>query len=174
MTHLADDTTQRFLPILRVTLGFMYFSAFLRRVINVPSKLIPTSPKYVGGKIITFIPHAWAPIRPLLENTLNNPAALYNFLILLTILEGIFGLFMMLGFLTKPSGLIIALLAWGIGLGAGWLGSTCLDEWQIASVEGAAALMFMFTGSRWFSIDQYLSKKYPNGLKIWKIKIPLW
>ena len=56
----------------------------------------------------------------------------------------------------------MALLAWGIGAAAGWLGSTCVDEWQIAAVEGAAAFMFMFTGSRWLSIDQLLSSKFPR------------
>ena len=68
----------------------------------------------------------------------------------------------------------MALLAWGIGAAAGWLGSTCVDEWQIAAVEGAAAFMFMFTGSRWLSIDQLLSSKFPKGLRIGKVHIPLW
>ena len=39
---------------------------------------------------------------------------------------------------------------------------------------GAAALMFMLTGSRWLSLDQILYSKYPDGIKIGKIRIPLW
>lgn len=174
MAEVKIDTTQKYLPILRITLGWMYLSAFIRRTINVPAKLNPHSSAYVGGKLITFLPHAWSPIKGVLVMTLQNPALLYNFLILFTMLEGLFGLFLILGFLTRISGLVIAGLAWGIGAAAGWLGSTCVDEWQIAAVEGAAAFMFIFTGSRWLSIDQILAKKYPDGLKIGKIKIPLW
>lgn len=93
---------------------------------------------------------------------------------LFTALEAIFGLFMILGFMTRLSGFVITILSWSIGAAGGWLGPTCVDEWQIAAVEGAAALMFMFTGSYWLSIDQFIAKKYPKGLKIWKIYILLW
>ena len=80
--------------------------------------------------MITFIPHAWGPIKGILISTLQNPALLYDFIILFTALEAIFGLFLIVGFLTRLSGLVVALLAWGIGAAAGWLGSTCVDEWQ--------------------------------------------
>lgn len=168
------ETTQMYLPILRVTLGFMFFSAFVRRTINVPDKLNPHSSAYVGGKLITFLPHAWAPIRGTLEYVLLHPALLYEFLIFFTAMEALFGLLMMLGLFTRLSGLALALLSWGIGLGAGWLGPTCVDEWQIAVVEGAAAFMFIFTGSRWLSLDQLLSSRFPQGLKVGKMHIPLW
>jgi thiosulfate dehydrogenase [quinone] large subunit len=76
-----------------------------------------------------------------------------------------FGLFMMLGFLARSFGLILAGLSWGIGFGGGWLGSTCVDKWQIASVEGAATFMFVFTDGRWLSIDQLLYKNIIKELK---------
>jgi len=131
----------------------MFFSAFVRRTINVPAKLNPSSSAYVGGKLITFLPHAWGPIKSLLVSVLQNAGELYAFLIMFTALEAIFGLLMILGLFTRLSGLVLAGLAWGIGLGSGWLGPTCVDEWQIAAVEGAAAFMFIFTGSRWLSLD---------------------
>jgi len=174
MAQVKVDTTQKYLPILRLTLGWMYLSAAIRRTINVPAKLNPNSSAYVGGKLITFIPHAWAPIKGMLIMVLDNPGLLYIFLIMFTALEGIFGLLLMLGGFTRLSGFVIAILAWGIGAAGGWLGSTCVDEWQIAVTEGAAAFMFMFTGSRWLSIDQFLASKYPDGVKIGKIRIPLW
>ncbi|MCH4814706.1 MAG: DoxD domain-containing protein [Saccharolobus sp.] len=173
MAQVTVEETQKFLPILRITLGFMFFSAFVRRAINVPAKLDPNSSAYVGGKLITFLPHAWAPIKGMLENILLNPSLLYEFIILFTALEAIFGLFMILGLLTRLSGLVLAGLAWGIGLAAGWLGSTCVDEWQIAAVEGAAAFMFVFTGSRWLSVD-YLLAKRSKGIRIGKYHIPIW
>ncbi|QIW24434.1 TQO small subunit DoxD [Sulfolobus sp. S-194] len=173
MAQTTVEETQKYLPILRITLGWMFFSAFVRRAINVPAKLNPNSSAYVGGKLITFLPHAWAPIKGMLESVLLNPSLLYDFIIMFTALEAIFGLFMIIGFLTRLSGLVLAGLAWGIGLAAGWLGSTCVDEWQIAAVEGAAAFMFVFTGSRWLSIDQLLAKKF-KGIKIGKYYISLW
>jgi thiosulfate dehydrogenase [quinone] large subunit len=174
MAQTTVETTQKFLPVLRITLGWMFFSAFVRRVISVPDKLNPHSSAYVGGKILTFLPHSPPPVKGILEWVLSDPSLLYTFLITFTALEAIFGLMMMLGLFTRLSGLGLALLAWGMGPAAGWLGSTCLDEWQIASVEGAAAFMFMLTGSRWLSIDQILYSKYPEGLKIGKLRIPLW
>jgi len=60
---------------------------------------------------------------------------------------------------------VLALLSWGIGLAVGWLGPTCVDEWQIAAILGAVALMFMFTRSKWLSLDYYMNKKY-KGIKI--------
>ncbi|BFI77005.1 DoxD domain-containing protein [Sulfurisphaera ohwakuensis] len=173
MAQTTVEETQKYLPILRITLGWMFFSAFVRRAINVPAKLNPNSSAYVGGKLITFLPHAWTPIKGMLESVLLNSSLLYDFIIMFTALEAIFGLFMIIGFLTRLSGLVLAGLAWGIGLAAGWLGSTCVDEWQIAAVEGAAAFMFVFTGSRWLSIDQLLTKKF-KGIKIGKYYIPLW
>ncbi|ARM75323.1 TQO small subunit DoxD [Acidianus manzaensis] len=173
MAQTTIDETQKFLPIIRVTLGWMFFSAFLRRTVNVPAKLNPSSSAYVGGKLITFLPHAWSPVKGVLVTVLENPSLLYDFLIVFTALEAIFGLFMILGFLTRLSGLVLAGLAWGIGAGGGWLGTTCVDEWQIAAVEGAAAFMFIFTGSKWLSIDQLIFKN-SKGIKIWKYYIPLW
>ena len=40
MAQTEVESTQKYLPILRVTLGFMFFSAFVRRVINVPAKTL--------------------------------------------------------------------------------------------------------------------------------------
>jgi len=225
----------------------MRFSAFLRRIVNVLDKLNSCSSAYVGGKLLTFIPHAWQPIvvqlewfvshrlsgdgglpavsfstvspspltavalqrspavpsptvlgnpgvqlrcwdwgykpvvsSPTIINPTNNhenrnyPSILYPFLLLFTAVEAVFGLLMMLGFMTRLSGLVIAILAWSIGAAGGWLGPTCVDEWQIAVVEDAAGLMFMLTGSRWLSIDQYLARKWPRGLRMLNLYIPLW
>ena len=57
---------------LRMTAGWMFFSAFLRRVILAPEKLDPTSIEYVGHKFNHFLPHAVG-IKPMLEWLLTNP-----------------------------------------------------------------------------------------------------
>jgi len=38
------DQAQMALPIMRITLGWLYFSAMLRRVWNIPAKMNPSSP----------------------------------------------------------------------------------------------------------------------------------
>jgi TQO small subunit DoxD. len=76
MAQVTIETTQKFLPVLRITLGWMFFSAFVRRVINVPDKLNPQSSLYVGGKILTFLPHAWSPVKGILIWVLENPTLL--------------------------------------------------------------------------------------------------
>ena len=46
-------------------------------------------------------------------------------------MEAIVGLFIMLGLFTRLMSVGVFSLAMGILLGSGWLGTTCLDEWQI-------------------------------------------
>jgi thiosulfate dehydrogenase [quinone] large subunit len=46
----------------------------------------------------------------------------------------------LLGLFTRPASLGVSSLALGILLGAGWLGTTCLDEWQIGVLGVAAGL----------------------------------
>ncbi|BFH74642.1 hypothetical protein SJAV_25860 [Sulfurisphaera javensis] len=39
MAQTTVEETQKFLPILRITLGWMFFSAFVRRTIKCASKI---------------------------------------------------------------------------------------------------------------------------------------
>lgn len=52
-------------------------------------------------------------------------------MVIFTIIEAIVGLFIMLGLMTRLMSVGVLALATGILLGSGWLGTTCLDEWQI-------------------------------------------
>ncbi len=45
-----------------------------------------------------------------------------------SIIEALVGLALLFGLGTRLAGLGAALLSWGILMGAGWLGTTCLDE----------------------------------------------
>jgi len=47
-------------------------------------------------------------------------------------------------------------LALGILLGSGWLGTTCVDEWQIGVLGLAAGFTLMLTGGGRFTIDNRL------------------
>ena len=60
-----------------------------------------------------------------------NPDELWLTMVVFTIIEAIVGLFIMLGLFTRLMSVGVIALAMGILLGSGWIGTTCLDEWQI-------------------------------------------
>ena len=150
-----------YLAPLRIVLGWMFFSAWLRRFVSVPAKMDPNSPLYVGKKFDTFLPHAFL-IKPMLGYLVTHPHLLYSYVYAFSWIEFLVGLSLMFGLLTRLGALGGTLLSLGILLGAGWLGSTCLDEWQIGSVEGIAALTFLFAGGGLFSLDRFIGNWWPN------------
>lgn len=116
------------LPI-RLVIGWTYFSAFWRRLI-LENKLIPDEAGYIGEKFNHFLPNALG-IKPIIEYLVTHPDALQTSMISFTIIEGIVGLFIIFGLFTRLMALGVFGLAMGILLGSGWIGTTCLDEWQI-------------------------------------------
>lgn len=167
-----------FLLGLRLMSGWLFVSAFIRRVISVPEKLDPSSLEYVGIKFNTFLPHAVG-IQWLLDYLLTHPELLFGFLVLFTCIEGLCGLGMMLGLFTRLTALGGACLSFGILLGAGWMGSTCLDEWQIGVSGVACGLALLVMGSGYYSLDNlfFEDKLYDNNHKplVWFTsgKLPL-
>ncbi|MGL4781274.1 MAG: TQO small subunit DoxD [Bacteroidales bacterium] len=149
---------------LRMMSGWLFLSAFLRRVVLAPEKLDPSSLEYVGIKFNTFLPHAVG-IQPMLEYLLTHGDLLFVFLIVFTIIEGLCGLGLMLGFFTRLTALGTTCLSFGILLGAGWLGSTCLDEWQIGVSGVACGLTLIMAGSGYYSLDNLIFAKYINESK---------
>ena len=142
---------------LRLVGGWTYFSALWRRVV-LKNKLDPELPGYIGEKFNHFLPNALG-IGPMIEYLLENPDLLYINMVAFTIIEGVVGLFFMFGFFTRLSSIGVIGLALGILLGAGWIGTTCLDEWQIGVLGIAAGFTTYFSGGGHFSIDHYLTKK---------------
>ncbi len=65
---------------------------------------------------------------------------------------------LMLGLLTRLASVGVFCLALGILLGSGWLGTTCLDEWQIGILGMCAGLLLFLTGGGSCSLDGRLSK----------------
>lgn len=88
-----------------------------------------------------------------------------------TIVEGIVGLFIIFGLFTRLMSIGVFSLAMGILLGSGWIGTTCLDEWQIGVLGIAAGFVLFLTGSGKYSIDHYLIK---NNFSIIKKKWFAW
>ncbi|WP_167614099.1 TQO small subunit DoxD [Maribellus sediminis] len=142
---------------LRLVVGWTYFSAFWRRVILV-DKLNPDAAGYIGEKFNHFLPNALG-IKPIIEHLVTHPEQLWLAMVIFTIIEAIVGLFIMLGFFTRLMSIGVFGLAAGILLGSGWIGTTCLDEWQIGVLGIAAGFTLFFSGSGAFSFDQWLINK---------------
>ncbi len=151
---------------LRWVIGWTYFSAFWRRLI-LDNKLIPEEAGYIGEKFNHFLPNALG-IKPIIEHLVSNPEALQISMVIFTIVEAIVGLFIILGLFTRLMSIGVFFLAMGILLGSGWLGTTCLDEWQIGVLGIASGFVLFLTGSGVYSLDNYfMNKSYKFTNKKW-------
>lgn len=169
MKQYTDFTTGNvglFTLSLRWVIGWTYFSAFWRRLI-LENKLIPEEAGYIGEKFNHFLPNALG-IKPIIEYLVSNPDALQISMVVFTIVEAIVGLFLILGLFTRLMSIGVFFLALGILLGSGWLGTTCLDEWQIGVLGIASGFVLFLTGSGAYSLDKYLlNKPYGFTRKKW-------
>lgn len=155
-----------FTTTLRLVAGWTYFSAFWRRLV-LENKLNPEEAGYIGEKFNHFLPNALL-IKPLIENLVSNPDSLWWAMVSFTIIEGIVGLLFIFGFLTRLMSIGVFSLALGILLGSGWLGTTCLDEWQIGVLGVAAGFTIFITGGGKYSIDQlFLNQNKTFTSKKW-------
>ncbi len=154
------DTSALFTLSFRLVIGWTYFSALWRRMV-LADKLDPEIAGYVGHKFNHFLPNALG-IQWFIEYLLLNPDILWLVMFVFTIVEGVFGLFLMLGLFTRLSSFVIINLALGILLSAGWIGTTCLDEWQIGILGLAGGLSLFWSGGGKVSLDHYF---FANRLK---------
>ena len=154
---------------LRLVVGWTYFSAFWRRT-ALANKLDPEAAGYIGEKFNAFLPNALG-IKPIIQYLVENPDALWINMVIFTIVEGIVGLFIMFGLFTRIMSIGVFGLAMGILLGSGWIGTTCLDEWQIGVLGIATGFVLFLTGSGKYSLDNYLIK---NNFAITKKKWFAW
>ena len=133
---------------LRLIVGWTYFSAFWRRLV-LENKLIPDGTGYIGEKFNHFLPNSIG-IKPIIEYLVSTPDLLWWAMVIFTLVEGIVGLLYMLGFFTRLMSIGVFSLAFGILLGSGWLGTTCLDEWQIGILGVSAGFtIFLVVNILW-------------------------
>src|SRR5690606_13110354 len=161
MKHISIKNDAGLLALaIRLVIGWTYFSAFWRRTI-LTNKLDPETAGYIGEKFNHFLPNALG-IKPLIQYLVENPDILWINMVAFTIVEGVVGLFIMFGLFTRLMSIGVFALAMGILLGSGWIGTTCLDEWQIGVLGIASGFLLFLTGSGKYSIDRYLMhKNYP-------------
>ncbi len=143
---------------LRLVVGWTYFSAFWRRT-ALANKLDPEMAGYIGEKFNAFLPNALG-IKPIIQYLVENPDVLWINMVIFTIIEGIVGLFILFGLFTRIMSIGVFGLAMGILLGSGWIGTTCLDEWQIGVLGIATGFVLFLTGSGKYSVDNYLIKHH--------------
>lgn len=147
----------QFTLALRLIIGWTYFSAFWRRLI-LDNKLIENEAGYIGEKFNHFLPNALF-IKPIIEYLVSNPEMLWYNMVAFTVIEAIVGLCLLLGLWTRLMSVGVILLASGILLGSGWLGTTCLDEWQIGILGIAGGMAILFSGGGKYAVDYYLTSK---------------
>lgn len=164
-TGLSADMAGLLTMSLRLVIGWTYFSAFWRRLI-LENKLIPEEAGYIGVKFNHFLPNALG-IKPVIEYLVSNPEVLQAAMVIFTLVEAVVGLFVILGLFTRLAGVGVFSLAMGILLGSGWIGTTCLDEWQIGVLGVAGGFTLFLTGSGYYSLDYFMKKK---GLAITRKK----
>lgn len=162
-TGIADrdfNTAALFALPVRLVIGWTYFSAFWRRV-GIADKLDSELPGYIGEKFNHFLPNALG-IGPIIEYLLTHPGLLAVAMTVFTLVEGVVGFCVIFGLFTRIMSLAVLGLAFGILLSAGWLGTTCLDEWQIGILGVASGFMLFLSGGGRYSLDRILSGKYPR------------
>ena len=151
---------------LRLIVGWTYFSAFWRRLV-LENKLIPDATGYIGEKFNHFLPNSIG-IKPIIEYLVSTPDLLWWAMVIFTLVEGIVGLLYTLGFFTRLMSIGVFSLAFGILLGSGWLGTTCLDEWQIGILGVSAGFTIFLSGGGKYSLDYLLLPKLSkNKWLVW-------
>lgn len=153
----SSDLAGLYTLSLRLVIGWTYFSAFWRRLV-LENKLNPDESGYIGEKFNHFLPNALG-IKPIIEHLVTHPDELYTSMMTFTIIEAVVGLCIILGLFTRLMSVGIFSLALGILLGSGWLGTTCVDEWQIGVLGIAGGFVLFLTGSGAYSMDYYFMKK---------------
>lgn len=156
----SSDMAGLYTLSLRMVIGWTYFSAFWRRLI-LENKLIPDEQGYIGEKFNHFLPNALG-IKPIIEYLVTHPDALHQSMMIFTIIEAVVGLLIILGLFTRLMSIGIFSLALGILLGSGWLGTTCLDEWQIGVLGISGGFVLFLIGSGPYSMDYYFIKHNRN------------
>lgn len=152
---------------LRVVVAWVFFSAAWRRTVLDPGKLDMSDAGWIGHKVNQFYPHALL-IKGLLGWALHNPSVLAVGMVIFTVIEFLVGLGVLGGLLSRISAIGVALLSFFMLLGAGWLGATCLDEWQIGCWGLAGGLVIAATGPGRLSLDHLVSRRFPTWTTGWR------
>jgi thiosulfate dehydrogenase [quinone] large subunit len=149
------------LLIVRFTLGWIFWGGGSRRFIYAPQKLNPHAASWMANKLQTAIPGALLGTGSMLAYLLHHFTLLYGALIFFSAVELVFGVFLIVGFMTRLSALVTIGLSIALMLLFGWQGATCIDEWTMASATLAMGLALFLGGSTAGSVDGWLLRRSP-------------
>ena len=90
---------------------------------------------------------------------LHHFALLYAGVIVFSAAELVFGLFLMLGYLTRLSALVSVGISVVLMVLLGWQGATCIDEWTMAVSNFAMGVAVFLAGSAAYSLDGWMMRR---------------
>jgi thiosulfate dehydrogenase [quinone] large subunit len=139
-----------------------------RRFIYAPSKLDPSSPESMANKFQSAMPGALLGMDRIVDYLLHDFYLLYASVVGFSAAELVFGLFLIIGLMTRLSALVTIGLSVILMLLFGWQGATCLDEWTMAACNFAMGVTLFIAGSAAYSLDHWMMRRRPSlGDKPW-------
>ncbi len=152
----------------RFVQGWIFWGGGSRRFIYDPEKLDPYSSQWMANKLQSAMPGALLGIEHAISFLLQHFILLYAAIILFSLVELISGLALIFGFFTRTAAFATVMVSLALMLIFGWQGTTCMDEWTMASATLAMGLTLMLSGAPIYSIDNELLKRKPHlGQKKW-------
>ncbi len=152
----------------RFVQGWIYWGGGSRRFIYAPSKLDPHAPSWMANKFQSAMPGAILGMDHVVDYLLHHFHLLYAGVIVFSAAELVFGLFLLIGFMTRLSALVTVGLSFVLMLLFGWQGATCIDEWTMASANFGMGVALCLAGAGAFSVDAWLERRHPHlAAKAW-------
>ena len=162
----GDNSAWRLIGIVliavRFTQGWIFWGGGARRFIYAPSKLDPHAPSWMANKFQSAMPGALLGTDHLVSYMLHHFTLLYASVIVFSAAELIFGLFLIVGFMTRLSALITIGFSVLLMLLFGWQGATCVDEWTMASANFAMGVALFVGGAAAYSVDSWMLRRNPG------------
>lgn len=145
----------------RIIQGFLYWGGGSRRFIYGIQKLDPHSAHWMANKFQSAMPGAIMGFEYVVSFMVQYFWILYPAIILFSLAELIFGLFLMIGLYTRLSAFITILFSIILMFLFGWQGATCIDEWTMAACNLAMGVTLVLCGSNAYSVDNVLLRNKP-------------
>lgn len=122
-------------------------------------KMDPNVAGYVANKLSHAMPGSIFP--GLIQWVIMHGGFLHFMVWFWTLVELIVGIGLIFGIATRFLALVSVGLNVSLMLIFGWMGSTCVDEWTMASAGFAMGTTLMLTGGGSWSIDHWLANRSP-------------